>query len=506
MARLFVSFSVLMLAQATDGFSAVTTPTGHSRASPPRVAVALVDFRIRLSRLVVPKGRVIFDVVNRGRVAHDLVFAQGGRTRVLRPGGRQSVTVTFNRNGVYRFSCSVPGHRALGMAGILRVGNAAVATSKPPKSSASGGGKTTPAAGASAAGVKLTEVASGLEALTDVASPPGHADRLMIVQQNGLILLEKDGVLEEQPFLDLRSVTRADGEKGLLSIAFAPDYATSGLLYADYNDLNGDLRVVEYRRSTDDEDVVDPNGRELLRIIKPTADHNGGMLQFGPDGYLYVSVGDGGADPPRIQIGVTGQTLDDLLGSILRIDPRGGNPYAIPATNPFMDTTDAQPEIVAYGLRNPWRFWIDAQTNTMLIADVGESTREEIDRLPLDELGLNFGWPCKEGTATPDVIIPASCATAGLTGPLYEYAHSGTRCSITGGVTFRDPRLPTLNGHFVWSDLCDGNLYTIDPTVKAPTEQPLGLRVPQPTSFGVDALDRVYVTSALGALYRIDPT
>ena len=178
-------------------------------------------------------------------------------------------------------------------------------------------------------------------------------------------------------------------------------------------------------------------------------------MQFGPDGYLYIAVGDGGANPPSIPIGVYGQTLDDLLGSILRIDPRAGDPYSIPADNPFASTPAARPEIAAYGLRNPWRFWIDAQTNTMLIGDVGEGSREEIDRLPLSNLGLNFGWPCKEGTITPDVLIPTSCSTAKLTAPLYEYSHSETRCSITGGVVSRDPRLPTLNGLYLWSDLCD---------------------------------------------------
>ena len=158
-------------------------------------------------------------------------------------------------------------------------------------------------------------------------------------------------------------------------------------------------------------------------------------MQFGPDGYLYIAIGDGGANPPTIPVGVTGQTLDDLFGSILRIDPRHGSPYAIPPGNPFVSVAGARPEIVAYGLRNPWRFWIDAKKNQMLIGDVGEGTREEIDRLPLRQLGLDFGWPCKEGNATPpEVSLPTACKSTTLTPPLWGYPHSATRCSITGGV------------------------------------------------------------------------
>ena len=145
--------------------------------------------------------------------------------------------------------------------------------------------------------------------------------------------------------------------------------------------------------------------------------------------------------------GSPGQTLTDLFGSILRIDPRHGTPYAIPATNPFLSTAGVKPEIVAYGLRNPWRFWIDPKLDTMMIGDVGEGAREEIDELPLSKLGTNFGWPCKEGTTVPDkVTLPASCKTATFTPPVWQYPHGETRCSITGGVVVRDPRLPELDG------------------------------------------------------------
>ncbi len=496
-----VGLGAFVVAGTAIGGAAPALTRDAARAPKP-VSVTLVDFKIRMSRTVVAPGRVVFEVVNRGAVAHDLVFKLG-RTRILQPGGRQTISVVFSKSGVYRFFCSVQGHRALGMLGLLRVGPGPAPAPAPvaPPAGPVGGPPTT-----AIGGLGLTPVATGLGPLTFVAAPPGDGTRLMVVQQDGLVLLVKDGVLQDKPFLDLREATRADGEKGLLSIAFAPDYETSGLLYAYYNDPNGDVRVVELQRSADDPDTAGAEGRELLRIIKPTGDHNGGMMQFGPDGDLYVAVGDGGASPPSIPIGAYGQTLDDLLGSILRIDPREGEPYSIPADNPFVSAPDARPEIAAYGLRNPWRFWIDAQTNTMLIGDVGEDSREEIDRLPLSTLGLDFGWPCKEGTVTPPgVLAPASCSEAALTAPIYEYSHSETRCSITGGVVSRDPRLPAVDGLYLWSDLCDDQLYAIDPAAPTITERPLGLPVKQPTSFGTDALDRTYVTTAGGDLYRLDP-
>jgi len=361
---------------------------------------------------------------------------------------------------------------------------------------------------AAIADVNATLVAALPEVLTFAVSPPGDTDRLMLLGQTGLVSLLQDGVLQPTPFLDLRGLVDGEGEKGLLGLAFAPDYATSGLFYVYYNGLDGNAELVEYHRSADDPDTADPfSARTVLTIDKPAADHNAGMLQFGPDGDLYVAVGDGGADPPSVPIGAYGQTVDDLLGSILRIDPRAGDPYAIPAGNPFADTPGARPELVAYGLRNPWRFWIDPQTNEMLIADVGQESWEEIDRLPLDDLGLNFGWPCREGDIVPPAVpIPASCAGATLTPPLYEYAHSPTRCAIVGGVVARDPRLPQLAGLYLWSDLCDTHVYAIDPAKATPTQITVAVpAITDPTSFGTDGLGRVYVMTAEGKLYRLDP-
>jgi glucose/arabinose dehydrogenase len=475
---------------------------GNTAAAPPPsqapVAVTLVDFRIRLSRTVVRPGRVVFQVVNKGRLIHDIEFPGRGGSRQLRPGQSQRFALTFRKGGTYRYLCAISGHAALGMKGTLRVGKGAPPKPTPPKPPVVDGKD-----------LQLSLVAKGLGPLTYVTSPPGDATRLLLLQQDGLVRLIKDGTVQSLPFLDLRDRVHADGEKGLLSLAFAPDYETSRLLYVYYNDFASNVRVVGFRGDADEPDHVDPaTAHQLLEIAKPDADHNGGMMQFGPDGDLYIAVGDGGARPPTIPIGAYGQTLDDLLGSILRIDPGHGDPYAIPDGNPFIATPGAKPEIVAYGLRNPWRFWIDADTDTMLIGDVGEASREEIDRLPLDQLGLNFGWPCDEGTIVPTIDPrPADCASASasFTPPIFDYPHTPTRCSIIGGVVARDPRIPTLDGLFLWTDLCEGVLYVIDSATAKPEATSLGLSVQEPTSFGMDAEHRIYLTTAKGEVYRLDP-
>jgi glucose/arabinose dehydrogenase len=457
----------------------------HAAASAASVTVTLSDFGVSLSAGAVRSRHVTFHVLNRGNLPHGFAVA-GAQTLLLQHGGRATLTVTAPRAGAYRFSSPRPGDAALGMTGLVRIG-------VPFK------GKAAPLATRSR--LRLAPVATGLGPLTFAVSPPGDSDRLMVVQQDGEVLLFKNGMRQARPFLDLRSVVRSEGEQGLLSIAFAPDYASSGRFYAYYTNRDGNIRVVERRRSDADPDVADSSRRRLLAIEKETADHNGGMMQFGPDGYLYVSIGDGGADPPRVPVGAHGQTLGDLFGAILRIDPTGGAPYAIPPGNPFVAQESVRPEIVAYGLRNPWRFWIDAPTDAMLIGDVGEGAREEVNRLPLDRLGLDFGWPCREGgIVPPEVTIPASCAGAKLTAPLYAYPHTTKRCSITGGVVARDPRITALSGLYLWSDFCEGRVNGLTAAGKV---VPLNLAVQQPTSFAPDASGRIYVTTATGSLFRL---
>jgi glucose/arabinose dehydrogenase len=275
-------------------------------------------------------------------------------------------------------------------------------------------------------------------------------------------------------------------------------------LYAFYNLRSGeygDIRIAELRRDATDPDSVERSWeRALLTIPKPFENHNGGMLQFGPDGYLYASVGDG--DPGVLNpAGFFSQRLDALLGKILRIDPRGGNPYAVPSDNPFVGIDGARPEIWAYGLRNPWRFWLDHDTGAMLIGDAGSTSREEIDLIARGQSGLNFGWPCFEGTVRFDPS--RTCERAVI--PLLEFPHENGVCVVIGGVVARDARIPALAGRYLYGDLCTGKLTALsieDGRVTASDD--LGLVVPQVSSFGVDGLGRVYVTSPEG-VYRLDP-
>jgi glucose/arabinose dehydrogenase len=278
-------------------------------------------------------------------------------------------------------------------------------------------------------------------------------------------------------------------------------------VYVDYTDRtgNGNVNLVELRRSAASPDQVDPySARQILEIVKPWENHNAGMLQFGPDGYLYVAVGDGDSgvlDSP----GAFAQTLGDLLGNILRIDPlhpSGQLPYSIPASNPFVGRAGARSEVWDYGLRNPWRFTIDPVTGDLYVGDAGEGEREEIDYVAGNAGGQNFGWPCFEGT----VAGPGGQTCADPVGPLFDYDHGGGRCAVIGGVVVRDPRLPSLAGRYLFGDYCDGKLHSmLVGGGKATDVTDLGLTVPTLDSFGVDGLGRVYVTATDGGVYRLDP-
>jgi hypothetical protein len=433
---------------------------------------------------------VRFVVRNRGASSHDFVL-KGKRTRILRRGQSQTVTVTFPRKGVFRFLCSVSGHARLGMRGSFGV---SMKPPPPPKP---------PPAVDTAKLVALTRIGT-FERPVLVTAPPGDARRLFVVEQAGVVRLVRDGEVLERPFLDIREDVKLVSEPGLLSIAFAPDYATSGLFYAFYNTHagNGDIRISEFRRHATDPDLAERySERILLTIVKPWENHNGGMLQFGPDGYLYASVGDGDSgvlNPP----GFFAQRKDSLLGTILRIDPRRGAPYAIPPGNPFVSEPGALPEIWAYGLRNPWRFWIDHHTRSMYVADAGNAQREEVDLATLDTPGGNFGWPCFEGTAPFDTT--RTCA--GARPPLLEYARSGSNCAVIGGVVVRDARIAVLAGRYLFGDHCSGAITAVEVENSRVTSRgDLGLVVPELTSFGVDGLDRVYAMNLHGDVFRLDP-
>ena len=461
------------------------------------------DFSYTLSRRSVRPGPVRFLVTNRGGVAHD--FAIGGRkTRLLRPGGRTTLDVVFGRSGARRFRCTVPGHAALGMKGVLAVTKRPLPTG--PATSTVGPTAVTATAPAVGASVQLVEIGR-FDRPVFVAAPPGDPHRAFVVEQGGMVREVIDGQPGSSVFIDLTSQVKEVSERGLFSIAFAPDYETSGRFYVDYTDSvgNGNVNVVEYRRSAADPNVADPTSRRpILEVQKPYENHNGGMLQFGPDGYLYVSVGDGDAGVLH-KPGAFAQTLDDLLGNILRIDterPAGSSAYSIPATNPFVARPGARGEIWDYGLRNPWRFWIDPPTGDLYVGDAQLGGPEEIDYAAGNPGGLDFGWPCFQGSAPFDATEACDRPVA----PAYEYDHGGGRCTVIGGVVVRDPRLPGLAGRYLFGDYCDGKIESMRIVDgKATDVQALGPQVPSLSSFGVDGLGRVYVTATDGGVYRLDP-
>ena len=376
-----------------------------------------------------------------------------------------------------------------------------------------GGGEpaTAPGPGAKGGGTATSDGQGGValhkvgdfDSPLEVVQPPGEDHDLFVVEQNGRVIAVHDGESLGRPFLDLSDRVTFGGEQGLLSIAFAPDYPRSGLLYADYTDTAGNTQVVEYRRSARDPLRVDPkSARTVLTVRQPYANHNGGLVTFGPDGLLYVALGDGGSegDPER-----TGQDLSTLLGKILRIDPRpsDGRPYSVPQDNPFVGQAAAKPEIWAYGLRNPWRFAFDRPSDSIAIGDVGGSEFEEVDLFPLSEAaGANFGWSAFEGDQRFNDDQPADQAVA----PTLTYSHDDG-CSITGGLVVRDRSLQSLYGRYLYGDFCSGELrsFTARPGRPAADDRALGLKVASLSSFGFDGAHRVYATSLEGPVYRLDP-
>jgi glucose/arabinose dehydrogenase len=335
-----------------------------------------------------------------------------------------------------------------------------------------------------------------------VTAPPGDTHRLFVVEQGGKIRVVRDGKKLAQPFLDVSGRISSGGERGLLSMAFAPDYAESGLFYVDYTDTNGNSRIVEYRRRS--ADVADPgSARLVLAQAQPEPNHNGGLLLFGPDKLLYIGFGDGGGAGDQHGAHGNAQNLGTLLGKILRIDPRrsGSRPYTIPASNPFAGRAGARGEIYSYGLRNPWRFSFDRRTGDMAIGDVGQNEIEEIDFERRGHArGKNFGWRVYEGRSRYN----AGERAPGAVLPVITERHSDGNCSITGGVVVRDPAVPAWRGRYVFGDLCRGVVQTakLQPGRRASVRN-TKLKVSNLSSFGEDARGRVYAVSLDGPVYRL---
>ena len=332
-----------------------------------------------------------------------------------------------------------------------------------------------------------------------VAQPPGGKD-LYVVERPGRIRIVRDGRTLDEPALDIPDqVSDAGEEQGLLSVAFPPDFPSSRLLYVYFTGNDQDQHVVEYRANGDGT-VEEGTARELLRMEDFASNHNGGLLLFGPDGHLYIGTGDGGlaGDPER-----NGQDLGSLLGKMLRIDPKatGGRPYSVPADNPFAGRPGARPEVCNYGLRNPWRFSFDRETEALAIGDVGQNSQEEIDYVPAPRTcGNNFGWSAFEGTErfNDDQSAP------GAVPPILTYPLGDGNCAVTGGYVVRDPSLPSMAGRYVYGDFCAGQLRSFMPAAsRAIDDKPVGVDVPGLSSFGEDNAGQVYAVSLNGPVYRL---
>ncbi|MFN2544581.1 MAG: sorbosone dehydrogenase family protein [Actinomycetota bacterium] len=350
------------------------------------------------------------------------------------------------------------------------------------------------AAGLGDTRVRLVEIAD-LEEPLALATRPGDRT-LYVAQRTGRVVAVRSRHVVGRPVLDLSGRVSLGGEQGLLGLAFSPD---GRYLYVDFTDTNGDTRVEQYAFRGE---RADPGTRrEILFVDQPYANHNGGEVTFGPDGMLYIGLGDGGSGGDPMD---NAQSRGTLLGKILRIRPTpdGPAPYEVPADNPFVGVDGARPEIWALGLRNPWRFSFDRSTGDLWIGDVGQSAWEEVDRVEAGVGGANLGWNRMEGDHPYTDRPPPADAL----GPVYEYTHGAGRCVVTGGFVYRGRAIPELEGSYVFADFCTGEITAFDASgtndVRA---RSLGPALSSLSSFGEDAAGELYAMSLSGGLYRLAP-
>ena len=345
--------------------------------------------------------------------------------------------------------------------------------------------------------ITLEVFASGFSSPVDIK----HAgdDRLFVVEQDGLIkILNADGTTNTTPFLNISGDVSGGSEQGLLGLAFHPDYATNGYFFVHYTDNGGDTQVSRFSVSTADPDIADPGSEfPIIDYTQPFSNHNGGSLNFGPDGFLYIGSGDGGSggDP-----GNRAQNTTLLLGKLLRIDvdnPSGGNNYGIPLDNPFEGSSSEAQEIWAYGLRNPWKFTFDRDTGDVWIADVGQNAIEEMNKAGGTEAGLNYGWRCYEGSNT---FNTANCPDPSeLTFPIAEYTHA-FGFSITGGYVYRGSVYNNISGYYFAADFGSGLIATVSPT---DDYNNLGTFGGNWSTFGEDVTGELYIANYNGQISKI---
>ena len=350
--------------------------------------------------------------------------------------------------------------------------------------------------------ITLTQILTGLSLPTTVT----HAGdlRLFITQQTGRIAVLQAGAtsINATPFLDVTNLISCCDERGLLGLAFHPHYHDNGFFYIDYTRASDGATVIaRYKVSANDINRADPASAQILLTIgQPFSNHNGGQLQFGPDGYLYIGMGDGGSagDP-----GNRAQNLGEFLGKILRIDVDNGTPYGIPPSNPFVNRSGARPEIWAFGVRNPWRFSFDRSTGDLWIGDVGQGQWEEVDFQPQTSIGgENYGWRRMEGN---HCFNPTSnCSDATMTLPVAEYDHNGGRCSITGGYRYRGSRSSRLQGTYLYADYCSGTVWGLTNIGGIFSSRVLAQTTLGITTFGEDVNGEIYLAdNKSGRLFAI---
>ena len=335
-----------------------------------------------------------------------------------------------------------------------------------------------------------------------VAVIPGDTARLFVVEQAGIVRELRHDSIQTRPLLNLTGRIASGGERGLLCIAFDPQFATNGRFFVYFTDHNGDLRIVRYNVSSDRDSTDEATADTILAIPHPgQANHNGGQLQFGPDNMLWIGTGDGGGsgDPSG-----NSQNKHALLGKLLRLDVSGASGYTIPAGNPGVNDTSFAPEVWAYGLRNPWRFSFDRQTGDLYIGDVGENNYEEVDLAPAAVQrgpGANYGWNIMEGKH----CLVDGCTQAGIP-PVVEYAHSPNVCSVTGGYVYRGSAIPGLDGHYFFADFCAGTVKSINwPSVIVgdwSSQLSPGASI---SSFGQDNKGELYITQLGGPVWKLVP-
>lgn len=343
----------------------------------------------------------------------------------------------------------------------------------------------------------FTRIARGLSSPVYITHSGDNNGRLFVVEQTGRIRVIRKGVLQSAPFLDLRSKISTGGERGLLGLAFHPDYGSNRKFYVNYTDRTGATVVEQYLRSTTNASVAQTTGKLVLRIPQPYANHNGGMLAFGPDRLLYIGMGDGGSagDP-----GNRAQNIDSLLGKILRINIDTSRAYTVPPTNPFVGRA-GNDLIWSVGLRNPWRFSFDKANGALWVADVGQDRYEEVNRSVGPNAGraTNYGWRQMEGNRCYNP--PTGCQTAGKHRPLAVYGHS-EGCSVSGGYVYRASTYPDLQAVYTFGDYCSGKIWGVDgagPSAQAPVL--LYDTAARISSFGQDQAGNIYLVDHAGDIW-----